>query len=209
MSEIVSDTILNCQGLTCPEPVIRCRNILSSEHPARLTVLLDNPASSENVSRHLMNNGYNVTVAHEKTGARNGNDLWRVCGQRSATPLSAEVVYETPQKTSTLVLITSDTLGRGSDELGARLMENFLATLPELGDSLWRIILLNGGVRLAAMPGKALDSLRMLEASGVTVLVCGACLTHYQLLEAKSVGETTNMLDVVTSLDLADKIIRL
>jgi hypothetical protein len=40
------------------------------------------------------------------------------------------------------------------------------------------------------------------------VLVCGTCLTHYGLLEAKAVGETSNMLDIVTSLDLADKIIR-
>lgn len=208
MSEIVADIILNCQGLACPEPVIRCRNLLSTEHPTRLTVLVDNPAASENVSRHMMKNGYSVTVAHEKTGARNGNDLWRVCGQHFVAPFEP-IEVETPRKTSTLVLITSNTLGQGSDELGARLMENFLVTLPELGDSLWRIVLLNGGVRLAATPGKALDSLRMLEASGVTVLVCGACLTHYQLLEAKAVGETTNMLDVVTSLDLADKVIRL
>lgn len=40
------------------------------------------------------------------------------------------------------------------------------------------------------------------------MLVCGTCLAHYGLLEAKAVGETSNMLDIVTSLDLADKIIR-
>ena len=87
-------------------------------------------------------------------------------------------------------------------------MGNFLATLSDLGDSLWRIILLNGGVKLAVKPGKALDSLKELEASGVSVLVCGTCLSFYGLLESKAVGETTNMLDVVSSLGLADKIIR-
>ena len=87
-------------------------------------------------------------------------------------------------------------------------MGNFLATLSDLGDSLWRIILLNGGVKLAVKPGKALDSLKALEASGVSVLVCGTCLSFYGLLESKAVGETTNMLDVVSSLGLADKVVR-
>lgn len=34
-------------------------------------------------------------------------------------------------------------------------MGNFLSTLPELGESLWRVILLNGGVKLAATPRKS------------------------------------------------------
>ena len=107
-----------------------------------------------------------------------------------------------------MVLITTETFGRGDDELGEKLMGNFLATLPELGESLWRVILLNGGVKLAATPGKSLDSLKALENAGTDVLVCGTCLDFYGLLEAKQVGQTTNMLDVVTSLALADKVIR-
>jgi hypothetical protein len=39
------------------------------------------------------------------------------------------------------------------------------------------------------------------------VLVCGTCLDHFGLLSQKAVGETTNMLDVVTSLQLATKVI--
>ncbi|MBT4363182.1 MAG: sulfurtransferase-like selenium metabolism protein YedF, partial [Desulfobacteraceae bacterium] len=34
----------------------------------------------------------------------------------------------------------------------------------------------------------------------------GACLTHFNLMAKKSVGETTNMLDIVTSMQLADKV---
>ena len=47
-----------------------------------------------------------------------------------------------------------------------------------------------------------------MEAEGVSVLVCGTCLAHFGLLEAKAVGDTSNMLDIVTSLDLAGKVIR-
>ena len=170
---------LNCCGLACPEPVIRCRRMLEEEKPASLRVLVDNTAASENVSRFLGRNGYSVEVRQE------GADLWCVsataCGCRVTEPEPAAATL-TPGKT--LVLITTETFGRGNDELGEKLMGNFLSTLPELGESLWRVILLTD------------------------VLVCGTCLDFYGLLEAKQAGQTTNMLDVVTSLALADKVIR-
>ena len=106
----------------------------------------------------------------------------------------------------TLVFITSNCVGNGDDALGEKLMESFLSCLKEM--HLWQIILLNGGVRLTAKVGKALESLKELEANGVRILVCGACLSHYGIYEEKRVGETTNMLDIVTALDLADKVIR-
>ena len=143
---------LNCCGLACPEPVIRCRRMLQEEKPASLRVLVDNTAASENVSRFLGRNGYSVEVRQEEAA------LWSVsataCGCRVTEPEPAAATL-TPGKT--LVLITTETFGRGDDELGEKLMGNFLSTLPELGESLWRVILLNGGVKLAATPGKALD----------------------------------------------------
>jgi hypothetical protein len=39
--------------------------------------------------------------------------------------------------------------------------------------------------------------------------VCGTCLTHFGILEQKRAGETTNMLDIVTAMQLADKVISL
>ena len=166
------------------------------------------PPPSGNISRFLRRSGFEVSVNQPE------NALWEVHGLSSATQVEApeQAPAAAPaadtESRKTLVLITTDTLGRGDDELGARLMENFLASLPELGASLWRIVLLNGGVKLAATEGKCLDTLKQLESNGVSILVCGTCLNFFNLLEAKQVGETTNMMDVVTSLSLADKVIR-
>jgi len=54
---------------------------------------------------------------------------------------------------------------------------------------------------------ESLDALKELEKSGVSILVCGTCLEFFKLMDQKQVGETTNMLDVVTSLRVADKVI--
>jgi len=47
------------------------------------------------------------------------------------------------------------------------------------------------------------------ESEGLKILVCGTCLDHFDVLEKKQVGETTNMLDIVTAMQLADKVINL
>ena len=197
---------VDCRGLACPGPVVACSRLVKEEAPSALAVLVDNAAAVENVSRFLRTSGY--AVASE----RREESLWRIRASRDGGSASDAAPQSQPAPSAprgkTLVLITTETLGRGDDTLGARLMDNFLATLPELGDALWRIVLLNGGVRLAARPGKALDSLKALEADGVSILVCGTCLDFYQLLEKRAVGQTTNMLDVVSSLALADKVIR-
>ncbi len=200
--------ILDCRGLACPRPVIRCRTFLEEERPDACEVLVDNDAASINVSRFLEQRGFAVQTRQESPV------LWRVHATRdsaSATPVETPSTAETrPLKADakTLVFITTPTLGRGDEVLGTKLMGTFLSTLPELGNRLWRIVLLNGGVKLAAMPGPGLDALRKLAEAGVSVLVCGTCLAHYGLTDAKAVGETSNMLDIVTSLDLADKVIR-
>lgn len=199
---------LNYCGLACPEPVIRCRRFLKEEKPSSVRILVDNVAASENVGRFLSRNGYTVHVEQQNTA------LWAVCADNGGGAVvtgampSADSDEATRHTTGrTLVLVTSETLGRGDEHLGEKLMGNFLSTLPELGENLWRVILLNGGVRLAVTPGKSLDSLKALEDMGVDLLVCGTCLDFYGLLEARKIGQTTNMLDVVTSLAIAEKVI--
>lgn len=201
---------LDCRGMACPKPVLTCRQFVAEKQPETFTVLVDNLAASENVSRFLRNNGYDASVVKQEDA------LWQITAlQKDGGAKSpAEHTTSTPSPVPTgesqkiLVFITTETLGRGDDTLGTKLMENFLGTLPELGADLWMIILVNGGVRLAAKDGKALEHLQALAKAGTTILVCGTCLSHYGLLESKKVGETTNMLDIVTSLSLATKVIR-
>lgn len=207
MTEIVVD----CQNLPCPQPVLRCKAALDGQAPAAFAVIVDNEAALENVQRFLTSQGYAVQAVGE------GASLWRVRATRAEAPagtaegcaiMTDEQLAAVTCTQKIVVFITSDTLGLGDDGLGARLMQAFTATLPELGSELWRIVLVNGGVKLTATPGPILENLQKLEGAGVDILVCGTCLDHFGLLKQKAVGQTTNMLDVVTSLQLATKVIR-
>lgn len=197
--------MLDCRGLACPQPVIKTKELLESQAPEQVEVLVDNAAASQNVSRFLGSQGYRAQATPQ------GADFL-VSGQKDA---SLAVSATPPLETMTcatgegriLVFVRSATLGRGDDTLGAGLMKNFLLTLKEMGPALWRILFLNGGVKLCCQGSESLATLRELEAAGVSILVCGTCLNHFGLLEQKQVGETTNMLDIVTSLQVADKVV--
>ncbi|MBM4286012.1 MAG: sulfurtransferase-like selenium metabolism protein YedF [Deltaproteobacteria bacterium] len=197
---------LDCRGLACPGPVLKTKEMVDQGGLESITVLVDNPAARENVSRCLSRSGYQVQVAEEGgtfvvTGVRPGVGP---CELMAPAPGAAAAL---PPKV--LVLVGADRLGRGDDSLGEKLMASFLGTLKELGQELWCLVCLNAGVRLAVTGSPVLDRLQELEAAGVQVLVCGTCLNHFQLLEAKQVGETTNMLDIVSHMRLADKVISL
>ena len=214
----MNSTILDCQGLPCPKPVMQVIGLLQQSRPVDIEVVVDNLAACDNVSRLLVTKGY--TVEHRKEAG-----LWHVTAHTdtaqdeaasSSAGLPASPVDGLSQYASlpsaedmrTVVLVVTPVLGSGDDTLGGKLMKSFLGTLPEMDKTLWRVILLNGGVTLAAEGSHVLSELQALEKSGVTILVCGTCLEHFGLMPKKAVGTTTNMLDVVTCLQMAHKIIR-
>ncbi|GFH63187.1 MAG: uncharacterized selenium metabolism protein YedF [Candidatus Desulfovibrio kirbyi] len=199
--------VLDCKNLDCPEPVLRTRKHIAEKNPEAFAVMVDNMAACENVTRYMQAQHY--SVARTETGG-----VWRLDGVKNIalaqenedTPLLTAQVNRTAQKI--LVTILSDVLGSGDDILGGRLIRNFLDTLPEMGDELWRIILLNGGVKLCVEESPVLEQLRALEKNKVGIFACGACLDYYEIREKQAVGQITNMLDVVTAMQLADKVLR-
>lgn len=194
---------IDCRGLACPQPVLKAKEAAEKTDVTCLQVVVDNLAAKENVSRFLERMGFQVTVTSKE-------GIFEVKGIRGEEGQACEVMElgggdAHPKKIA--VLVATDRMGRGDDELGAKLMFNFVGTLKEMGTELWRLIFLNAGVKLAVEGAETLEALKGLEGEGTTILVCGTCLNHFGLLEKKQVGETTNMLDIVTALQLADKVI--
>lgn len=197
------EKFLDCRGLACPNPVLKTKEMIDQGDVGELTVLVDNPAAKENVARFLARSGFEVTM-HEEAGT------FSVTGSRGV-PEPGPRQVEKPEHAAQriLVLIGTDRMGTGDDVLGRKLITNFIGTLQEMGQELWCLVLLNAGVKLSVAGSDVLASLQELEKQGVMVLVCGTCLNHFQLLEKKQVGETTNMLDIVTHMQMADKVISL
>jgi len=197
---------VDCRGLPCPQPVLKSREIIDSKRPDTLQVQVDNEAALENVSRFLSTQGYALEKP-EKNG-----DIWTIHASRSDTPATKSHESAGPRSGAgetlrTLVFVSTSRLGSGDDELGARLMLNFIKTLPEMGSSLWMLVFVNSGVKLAVKDSPVLETLQKLEENQVKVLVCGTCLEFFGLADSREAGQTTNMLDIITAMSHADKVI--
>jgi selenium metabolism protein YedF len=195
---------IDARKLSCPAPVLMAKEAVEKNHPEQIDIMVDNEAAKQNVFRFLQSQGYAVNAQSE-------NDIFHITGVRSGTDSQTCEISSEPQSADSkiMVIVATDRFGFGDDELGLKLMGNFIKTLKEMQPDLWKLVFVNNGVKLAAQGSVVLDDLKALVESGVSILVCGTCLTHFNLLDKKQVGETTNMLDIVTGMQLADKVINI
>jgi len=104
------------------------------------------------------------------------------------------------------VLVSTDRIGRGDDELGRVLMKNFLYSLARNAEKPAAVMLMNEGVRLACAGSDSLDDLALLAEEGVSIKVCGTCLDFLGLKDALNVGVVGTMPDSVAAL-IADDVL--
>jgi selenium metabolism protein YedF len=104
------------------------------------------------------------------------------------------------------VLIISDRIGRGDDELGRLLMKNFLYSLARNPERPAAVMFMNEGVRLACTGSESLGDLALLREAGVAVKVCGTCLDFLGVKDGLAVGEVGTMPDSVAAL-VADDVL--
>lgn len=195
-------TTIDARGLACPGPVLQTKAFIEQNDPDRITITVDNEAARQNIERFLASQGYDTQVEQ-------ANENWAITGIRQTGPAGRTEGSTRENGCATLVLVTSSGLGHGDDALGEKLMISFIKTLKEMGRDLWGLVFVNSGVKLTINGSAILEDLQAYEKAGIRILVCGTCLTHFNLLDQKQVGQTTNMLDIVTAMQLAEKIIPL
>lgn len=193
-------TDIDCRGLACPQPVIRTKKALEAIAEGTVTVRVDNPESRENVRRYAAGQGCEVSVREEA-----GSHVLTIT-KRPACGLEPQAgTAEGP----TVVCITTNVFGKGSDELGAILMKAFLNTLWDYQPRPAKLIFVNAGVFLATEGSDVLDSLNLLETEGVEILSCGTCLAFFGIKEKLRVGRVSNMHEIVAALMAAGRVINL
>lgn len=190
---------IDCRNMACPAPVITVKKALEEERELR--VLLDDGAPRENVGRFARNRGCQVSEQRDDAGG------WVLAITAGTSPTIA-AAPGAPQGNQ-VIMITSNRLGDGPEELGALLMKNFIHTLLETSELPSRMIFLNTGVFLTTEGSEVLEALDKLIGMGVEVLSCGLCLDFFGRKEKLRAGGTTNMLTTAESLLAATKAIRL
>ena len=106
------------------------------------------------------------------------------------------------------MVLSSDKMGEGDEELGKVLIKGFIFAITQLDKLPKSVLLYNSGVKLSSEGSDSIEDLKALESQGVEILSCGTCLNYYDLSDKLAVGKVTNMYSIVEELAGATNIIR-
>jgi selenium metabolism protein YedF len=106
-----------------------------------------------------------------------------------------------------IIVLNSEVMGRGDDELGGRLLGNFLRKLWAAPEKPATIVFYNSAVKLLASGSAVSDALDGLSRAGVDLVACGTCVGHYQLNQKLVAGRVGDMQEIVALLMASEQVI--
>lgn len=203
---------VDAMGDQCPIPVIKTKKALKEITETTLVeVHVDNEIAVQNLSK--MAKQKNLEYKCEKLEEQHyiikiNAEAEGVSIQQKAPAENDKEICYPDRKSNTVVVLSSNQMGNGSEELGQILMKGFIFALTELDELPSTVLLYNSGVKLSTEGSNSIEDLKTLQAQGVEILSCGTCLNYYDLTEKLQVGDVTNMYFILEKMEQADKIIR-
>jgi selenium metabolism protein YedF len=170
-----------------------------------LQVLVDNETSLKNVSRFLQDHGLKIQVNSHK-------DFYEILVVKKGTSFETSDIAEYCDKGSKntdhfVIVIQTDHLGEGPEELGKILMKGFINTLPETEHCPSSILFMNSGIHLALKDSPVINALQKMEEKNTEILVCGTCLDYFSKKEELGVGRVSNIFEIMEKMFAAEKVV--
>ena len=197
---------IDAKGKACPLPVVEAKQALSNAQEGDIIhVLVDNEIAVQNLTK--MAQQKQCAVSNGKTD--DGNHYVDIIkGAQTDQQADVPVSCVPMNRGKTVVVLSSNCMGSGDDELGRALMKGFVFALTQLDTVPDIVLLYNGGARLSSEVPETIADLKKLEEAGAEILTCGTCLNFYGLTEKLAVGNVTNMYVICETMAQAGKIIR-
>lgn len=211
---------VDAMGDVCPIPVVKTKKALGEMSGAgEIEVLVDNETAVKNVTKMAKSSG--ASAQSEQLGEKKyrilitvGEEAAENAGKSNGGAKNSQSAQENTAETGcrtclgTVVAVSSDRMGDGSDELGHILMKSFIFAVTQLDDLPDKMIFYNGGAKLTVEGSECLEDLKTLADQGVEIMTCGTCLDYYGIRDKLAVGGVTNMYSIVETLQSAVNVIR-
>ena len=212
---------VDARGKACPTPVIMTKEQMDNGAD-EIIVLVDNATAAFNVSKLANSSGFSVSSKEV------GDDYQLTLSRGEKTELVGGTLSPLHQHHHHdgecscgcghdhdhddgfwAVFAGRDAIGDGDRDLGESLMKMFFFTIASGEDIPRWVFLMNSGVKLACGDNPAIEHLQKLVTLGTEILVCGTCLSHYDLTDELKVGTVSNMYDISLRMHAANKVISL
>lgn len=206
---------VNALGDACPIPVVKTKNAIRELKGAgTVETLVDNEIAVQNLTKMAVQKGYEVfsekiSDQEYKVTMTVSEEAGKNAAQDKAASVETELCPVTPASSKkTVVVISSDQMGTGSEELGKTLLKGFIYALSQQDELPATILFYNSGARITCENSASIEDLKALSQAGVEILTCGTCLNFYGLSDKLQVGEVTNMYVIAEKMTGADLVVK-
>ena len=195
---------LDMRGNPCPIPVVNVRKALTEKDINGITVIVDNITAVQNLEK--MAKGTGCGFSYEESGSNyrviitKGSEHIQAISMIDHSVPAAEKDNKSNKNIGSTIFISSDSMGRGSEELGKILIKGFIFSLTQLNPPPEAVIFINSGVRLTAEGANTVPDLKTLEEKGTKIYICGTCANYYHLTESITVGNIVEMMFITEQL---------
>ncbi len=203
--------VVDAMGDACPLPVVKTKNAIKEiKGTGIVETHVDNEIAVQNLTKMAKVKGYPVKA--EKLSAEEYKVEMEISQGQEATEETPQeepevCITDTRQK-DLVIVISSNQMGAGSEELGKTLLKAFIYAVTQQDELPKTMLFYNTGVQLTCENSPAIEDLKFLEAHGVEIMSCGTCLNFYGLTEQLQVGSVTNMYVIVEKMEQADRIVK-
>ena len=218
---------INAIGDTCPIPVVKTKKAIEKlEKPDTVETLVDNEIAVENlkkiasqmgfaVSDSKINSGYSVKITVDDIDKINDNKMSATNAKATSEAKANSIKTGADDMVSCniknsgekVVVIKSEFMGDGDNELGKVLIKGFIYALSQQDELPQTMLFYNGGAKITSEGSESIEDLKALEEKGVKIFTCGTCLNYYGLTEKLCVGEVTNMYEITKKMTEASLIV--
>lgn len=105
-----------------------------------------------------------------------------------------------------MLLLKSNGLAEGDQELREKLLKAFLSSLFELKAIPGKIVFSGTGIFLTTEGSPLSDHIRKFESMGTQILSCATCLEHYGRKDKIIIGQATTMKETVAAMLTTPKV---
>lgn len=201
--------VVDTKGQLCPAPLIAAKKALKETAEGESFIILtDNQTSFDNLCRFIKDNKADYQVSE-------AGGIWTMTISKNSTgaePINVEEYCSSsvPQfeKGNFIVVVTSDRMGEGDDQLGRLLLSNFIIALKDLDKLPRKMVFYNNGVKLATKSSPVIEHLKDLEKMGVDIILCATCVNYYSLESVLGTGTVSNMYTIAETMASAGNIVR-
>ncbi len=203
--------IVDAMGDTCPIPVVKTKNAIKTmKESGMVEVHVDNEIAVQNLTKMAKIKGYSVQSEKLSEQEYRVNMQISISGEavHEEAEKQSEVCIPDARKNNKVIVISSNQMGVGSEELGKTLLKAFIYAVTQQDELPKTMLFYNSGVYMTCEDSPAIEDLKSLEAQGVEILSCGTCLNYYGLTDQLKVGNVTNMYVIVETMEQADLLIK-